>query len=316
MSQDIWTATLCFMPSAASEALRAASRALSGALEPVIGQVYFSPECHTNYAALGFAPSAKVLHGVAMPDGPAYFTSRGSLLGQVSGRLVASAFGVFNPDVVVASVAFGWTKTDAATIREARHDGALAQLRRLLGPEPDGTRIVATALARAVEACRPEGRPLFAGATSAPTPSDAMGRVFVYGDALREFRGDSHTAAWISAGLDAVEIGLMTERYWGLPFKSYVRTRAWTDDQLDEGLERLRLAGLIDETSMTAAGHETRERIERATDDQTAPFMRALGDDAATVTSILGFWSAVVRSGHGYPSNGPQDLAASAARRG
>ncbi len=309
-------ATLCVMPSVASEALRAASRALSGALEPVIGQVYFSPECHTNYTALGFAPSARVMNGVALPDGPAYFTSRGSLLGQVSGRLVASAFGVFNPEAVIASVAFGWTKTDAATIREARHDGAVAHLRRLLGPEPDGTRIVATALARAVEACRPEGRPLFAGTISVPVPSDALGRVFSSGDALREFRGDSHTAAWISAGLDAVEIGLLTERYWGLPFKSYVRTRAWTDDQLDEGLERLRVARLVDQTSMTAAGRELRERIEQTTDDQTAPFMRALGDDAPTVTSILASWATVVRSGHGYPSNGPQELAARAARQG
>ena len=304
------------MRSAASEALRAASRALSGALEPVIGQVYFSPECHTNYTVLGYAPSARVMNGVALPDGPAYFTSRGSLLGQVSGQVVASAFGVFNPDEVIASVSYGWTKTEAATIREARQDGAVAQLRRLLGPEPDGTRIVATALARAVDECRPEGRPLFAGTTSVPAPGDALGRVFVYGDALREFRGDSHTAAWISAGLDAVEIGLLTECYWGLPFKSYVRTRAWTDDQLEEGLERLRVAGLVDQTSMTAAGRDLRERIERATDDQTAPFMRALGDNAPTVTSILASWATVVRSGHGYPSNGPQELAARAARQG
>lgn len=304
------------MASAASGADRAASRALSGALEPVIGQVYFSPECHARYAALGFDLSARVMNGVALPDGPAYFTSRGSLLGQVSGQLVASAFGVFNPDAVIAAVRFGWTKTDAATIREARHEGAVAQLRRLLGPEPDGTRMVATALARAVEACRPEGRPLFAGTMSVPAPSDALGRVFAYGDALREFRGDSHIAAWISAGFDAVEIGLLTERYWGLPFKSYVRTRAWTDEQLDQGLERLRVAGLVDETSMTETGRDARERIEQATDDQTAPFMRALGDDAATVTGVLASWAAVVRSGHGYPSNGPQELAASAAREG
>ena len=36
-----------------------------------------------------------------MPDGIAYFTSRGSALGQVPGEVVAATFGVFNPDVVV-----------------------------------------------------------------------------------------------------------------------------------------------------------------------------------------------------------------------
>ncbi len=33
------------------------ARRLGGALEPVIGQVYFAPECHQRYAALGFAAS-------------------------------------------------------------------------------------------------------------------------------------------------------------------------------------------------------------------------------------------------------------------
>ena len=40
-----------------SRELSAKARALGGALEPVIGQVYFSPECHANYVALGFQPS-------------------------------------------------------------------------------------------------------------------------------------------------------------------------------------------------------------------------------------------------------------------
>ena len=52
---------------------------------------------------------------------------------------------------------------------------------------------------------------------------------------LREYRGDAHTAAWTSAGLDATEVGLLTELYWGLPMRTYIRTRAWSDDQLDAG---------------------------------------------------------------------------------
>ena len=34
------------------------------ALEPVAGQVYFSPECHAAYAALGFSPSPGSLRAV------------------------------------------------------------------------------------------------------------------------------------------------------------------------------------------------------------------------------------------------------------
>src|SRR5215207_10327849 len=114
------------------------SRTLRDRIEPLIGQVYFSPECHAAYVALGFAPSPTTSNGVALPEGTAYFTSRGSLMGQVPGEVVAAGFGVFNPAAVVPAVAFGWSLTDAATICAARHDGAVAQLRRILGERPDG----------------------------------------------------------------------------------------------------------------------------------------------------------------------------------
>src|SRR5438132_5324497 len=103
------------------------ARTLAGALEPVAGQVYFSPECHERYSALGFAASPGDAAGVALPDGPAYFTSRGSVMGQVPGELIASAFAVFNPAALVPAVSFGWTLTDAATICAARTAGATDQ---------------------------------------------------------------------------------------------------------------------------------------------------------------------------------------------
>src|SRR3954469_5216569 len=139
------------------------ARRLSGALEPFVGQVYFSPECHEAYVALGFSPSPAKAGDVALPDGPAYFCSRGSVLGQVPGELVASAFAVFNPAAVVPAVTYGWTLTDAPTICAARTTGAVAQLHRILGTDPDGIEWARELLLRACEPLRPEGRPLFAG---------------------------------------------------------------------------------------------------------------------------------------------------------
>lgn len=302
---------------APTAALRLAARALSGALEPVIGQVYFAPECHTAYEHLGFAASAHSMSGVALPDGAAYFTSRGSLLGQVSGHLVASAFAVFDPVAVVAAVRHGWSLTNAPTIRSARHHGAVAHLNRLLAGTPGGIDSVNEALERGVDACRPEGRPLFAGVISEAFPTAPLDRMFVLGDALREFRGDAHTAAWTSAGLDAVEIGLLTERYWGLPFKSYVRTRAWSEAELDSGIERLQGAGYVDAegAGLTEAGSAFRERIEEATDDQLAPAIAAIGDDLEPTVAALAGWAATVRAGFGYPVSGPQELARAMASR-
>ncbi|MEM1334184.1 MAG: hypothetical protein AAGG08_12060 [Actinomycetota bacterium] len=288
------------------------ARRLGSALEPVIGQVFFSPEAHERYVALGFDPSPGDAGGVALPDGPAYFTSRGSLLGQVPGEVVASAFGVFSPTAVIPAVTLGWTRTDAATIRRARHDGAVEQLRRLLGSSPDGLDRVVELLARAVEPLRVEGRPLFAGIRSVPLDDDPMGALFQLGDALREFRGDAHVAAWTSAGYDATEIGLATELYWGLPMRSYARTRAWTEGEFDDAAERLRSRGHIDGADFTDAGRAAREQVEVDTDTAMSPALAALDDDIDELITTLRPWGDQIRAGHGYLSAGPHDLAAAA----
>jgi hypothetical protein len=285
------------------------ARRLGGALEPVVGQVYFAPECHAAYADLGFEPSTRAANGVALPDGPAYFTSRGSILGQVPGQVVAATFGVFNPEVVVPAVASGWTLTDAVTINRARTEGAVAQLRRILGDRPEGLDRVNELLTRAVEPLRPEGRSLFAGLLALGIPDDPLAAMWRRGDLLREYRGDSHIASWIAAGLDATEIGLLTELYWGLPLRTYARTRAWTEDQFDAATARLEERGLIADGQFTPAGREQREAIEVQTDEQMRPALDALGDDVEELIDRLIPWGAAIREANGYPASGPHDLA-------
>ena len=286
-------------------------RRLGGALEPVIGQVFFSPECHDAYAQLGFAPSVHDAHGVALPDGPAYFTSRGSLLGQVRPDVVASAFAVFDPAVVVPSVRRGWELTDAPTICAARDAGALGQLDRIIGSVPQGRDRVEQLLGRATDGVRTEGRPLAAGVSGLDAPDHPLGRMWRHGEILREFRGDSHTAAWITAGIDATEIGLLTELYWGLPTRSYSRTRGWDDDAFDAAEERLQGRGLLTaDGAFTDRGRVVREQVEVDTDRQMAPVITVLGDDVEELIGLLAPWGRAIRDAKGYLSSGPHDLAA------
>jgi hypothetical protein len=276
------------------------ARRLAGAIEPVVGQVYFSPECHEEYVALGFGPSPAAVDGVALPDGPAYFTSRGSLMGHVRGELVASAFAVFNPEIVVPCVEQGWALTDAATICEARTRGAVAQLVRILGEKPDGIDRANELLATAVAPLRPEGKPLYAGVLAQGLPGDPMGDFWRQGDLLREYRGDAHTAAWTVAGFDATEIGLLTELFWGIPMRSYIRSRAWNDAQLDAAEARLEARGLLKGGEFTEEGRAARGEIERNTDGQMRPAIEALGDDFDELVGIIEPWSAAVRDAGGY----------------
>jgi hypothetical protein len=288
------------------------SRALATAVEAFAAQVYFAPECHRGYAALGFGPSRSKTGDVEMPDGPAYFCSRGSLLGQAPGAVIAAAFAVFNPAVVVPAVSHGWTLTDAATICRVRTDGALAQLRRVLGAEPDGLGRAIELLRRATEGLPLAGKPLFAGLVAQGLPGEPLADAWRLADQLREYRGDVHVNAWSTAGFDGVEIGLITELYWGLPLRSYIRTRAWADDDLAAAEERLATRGLIRDGALTEAGRKAREAVEVATDERCAPILAGLGDGLDELVDVVGGWSRQLQSAGSYPPAGPQDLAAAA----
>src|SRR6056297_2819361 len=285
------------------------ARRLGSVLEPVVGQVYFSPECHRNYVALGFDPSPADADGVALPDGPAYFASRGSLLGQVPGEVIAAALGVFSTAVVVPAVQLAWTRTDAATIRAARADGAVGQLRRLIGERPVGVERALELLERAAAVLAVNGRHLAAGVAALDVPQEPLAAVWHVGDFLREYRGDCHNAAWVAAGLTATDIGILTELAWGMPVRSYSRTRGWTADDFDRSEHHLRDLGYLDgsgpDTHLSQPGRHAREQIEVVTDDQMRPALDALGDDIDELFEILAPWGKAVRAGKGYLGSGP-----------
>jgi hypothetical protein len=146
-------------------------------------------------------------------------------------------------------------------------------------------------------------------------PETDLGAVWHFGDMLREYRGDSHTAAWISAGLDATEIGLLTELFWGLPLKSYSRTRAWSEDDYASAIERLESRDLIADGAFTDKGRQLREQVEVNTDEQMRTVISKIGADFDLLIATLSPWSEFVRNFKGYPSSGPHELAEAASRR-
>ncbi len=295
----------------------ARSRVLAVALEPVVGSVYFAPEAHEAYAALGFGPSPGPVAGnewaeshwgkVRLPDGVAYFASRGGVLGRVRGEVVAAAFGVFNPAVVVAAIEQAWSIADPDDVVAARTRGAVAQLARILGPEPDGIARVSELLGRAVTPLPVLGRPMFAGLSALAMPSDPLGRMWRLGDLLREFRGDAHIAAAAAAGFDGCDLQVLTERCAGMPPRSYAAGRGWDPDQLAGAEERLSARGLLVDGQPTSAGLVAREALEADTDRLCGAMVDALGDDVVELVGRLQSWGVAIRAADGYYPSSPQE---------
>jgi hypothetical protein len=279
-----------------------AARRVWDVLEPIAANVYFAPEVHGALEKLGFGGGNVGSNGIHYPDGPAYFISRGAPLGErASGDLIAAAFGVFKRDMVRMVVDFGWSIADREAVLAARQQGAVASLRRMLG-DPAELGWATDVLRRMIDAGPFEGRHLSSGLLSLGIPDDdAMAAFWRVGDIVREHRGDSHIAAWIAADLDACEIGVLTDPWRGQPLLTWVRSRAWTDDELAAACDRLRSRGLLAGDALTDAGFQLREDIETATDRQERRMVEAMGDDGDRFFALLDGWAQSVVDQNGYP---------------
>jgi hypothetical protein len=279
------------------------ARRLRNAVEPVAAGVYFAPEAHAAYEALGFDGSPPVsADGIARPELKSYFTSRGACMGQVSGEVVAAAFGVFNPKFVVPGVAAGWQITSREAILQAREQAATAMLARVLGDHPDGLGQVTDLLRRGADAAPWAGRAIYGGLRSLGFPGHPLGDMWRAADLLREHRGDSHVISWAVGGVDAVEILLLTEQWWGVPARSYTPSRGWTGKDMDAGFGRLQARGLMTGgEQLTDAGRAFREEIEVRTDELERPVLDALGDDLDELLDHLDAWSEAIIAAGSYP---------------
>lgn len=282
------------MPSPDAATVRSVSRRLWDLIEPLASSVYFVPEVHSNYEKLGLAGF-----------GSGYFCSRAACMGQVPGEVVAATFAVFNPAVVIPAVTEGWTKTDAASVLEARLDGQRTALTRMLGDTAEPTKLArATELMmRAADVAAVAGRPLFAGLRSLGLPGDPIGDLWRAADLLREHRGDSHVLAWTAMHVGAVEATLLTELWWNQRVGGYVKTRGWGADDIEAGIASLRERGFLDgdPATFTPAGEELRAVIEEMTDNGETEVVAALGDDADELFDLLAPWTNAVLEAKGYP---------------
>jgi hypothetical protein len=272
------------------------ARALRDVTEPIAAGVYFAPEAIQGYAALGL----DYFEG--------YFCSRSACLGAAPWSVVCAAFAAFNPKAVEPAVTSGWSKTTPQPMLDARLTGATAQLERLVGPVSDAAGVLRATeiLDSGTAGIDPSGRALYAGLSILPRPTTLFGALWRAADLVREHRGDGHIAAWIPH-VDSTEITVMTEHAWGIPPRTYVYTRGWSEADVDAAYERLTDRGLVADGVLTAAGTELRSHIERTTDESTRAVIDRIGDDFDELIGLLRPMAAAIVEGGGYPTS-PKNL--------
>lgn len=277
------------------------TRTLRNLAEPIAASVFFAPEAHQAYARFGFAPAQGEVEDVALFDWSAYFATRAAPLGPVSPALVTAVFGVFPEAWITEALAGAWDRAAPHELLTAREQGGVAALRRLLGDDPPGVARASELLRRGLEAAPVAGLPLFAALRALPWPETAVGQLWRACDLYREHRGDAHVAAWTAAGLDGCQACLLNDLRQGLALGSYVRTRRWSDDQIDAAVDALRAGGWLDGDELSPQGRAAREVIEATTDRVQVPIVDAIGDDLDELVSLLHpLRDAIIERG-GYP---------------
>ncbi len=272
------------------------ARTLRNVTEPIAASVYFAPEAHQRYEELGL----NYFEG--------YFCSRGACLGRAPWSVITAAFAAFKPEAVDRAVTSGWEKTGPDALLAAREAGATAQLERLLGATADGAdvRLATEILYSMTDGVDLSGRALYAGLSVLDRPESTFGALWRAADLVREHRGDGHIAAWIPH-VDSTEITVMTELSWGIPPRTYVFTRGWSEDEVDAAYGRLETRGLVADGALTAEGKALREHIERTTDDATRATLERLGSRADELVALLAPWAEAIVAGNGYPAS-PRNL--------
>lgn len=245
------------------------ARRLRDAVEPIATQGWWSRPAGDRMTALGLS----FLLG--------YVWGRAASLGEPVSSVVVSAFGVFEPGVLAGAYESGRSIVGRDDMLASRAEGAAVALDSLVTAEEADA--VSVPLMRAIDELDGLGRPLFGALRELPQPPTAGGRLWRAAELVREHRGDGHLAAVVAAGLDAVEVNVLTELWLDFGLGEYSGTRAFGPDALAAAVERLADRGWVQSdgttTMLTSAGRAARLALEETTDVSQAALVAALGTD-------------------------------------
>jgi len=249
----------------------AIARALWEPLEACHSLVYLEPEPREEYKAIG-------LRGAWM----GYVASRSAALGPVPPEVVIASFYGFHRDLVRRALPDAWTYASPEDVLAARLRGIDRTLRRRLGgliASPAITQ-AATLTREAMSTCPPNGRLLFAGHVSQAWPEEPHLSLWHGATLFREFRGDGHVAALLTAGVGPCESLVLHAATGGLPREWLQANRGWSDEEWDATAEGLRSRGWIDIDGVaTQSGRAARGEIEELTDRLSMDPWRILGEE-------------------------------------
>ena len=245
------------------------ARRLWTLFEPLHAVTYFTPEGRAAFEAAGFRGFWR-----------GYFAGRSAPLGLAPAAVSTALYAGFAPSMVERAIPSIWDLAPPEVALEARLDGAVEVLSRLLAGVP-GVEEAAELLREVASGAPTAGRALGAANAALPWPEEPLGELWQAATVLRELRGDGHVLAQLAVGLDGLTTMVLRCGH-DMTREVLQPNRGWHDLEWEVAEERLVERGLLDDHGrITDAGRETLARAEEITDRLAQEPWDAVGDAAA-----------------------------------
>jgi hypothetical protein len=246
-----------------SSAMGPLARRMFDLVEPIGVIPYSADEPNATMFALGFTNYWDT-----------YFAGRAAPLGSsVPADVVHALFYNFAPGEVARHIPKVWSTTTPQAAIEARQEGCVNALRRILGElidTPGFTRAVEL-LTKAATSAPLEGRPMYAALRALPVPKEPVARLFHAASLLREHRGDGHICALMAEGIGGLEAHVLLALDMGIPAPTFGRIHHLPSALLTDLIDTMKDRGLVeDEATFTPVGRQVKDRVEALTDQLAA----------------------------------------------
>ena len=238
----------------------AISRRNARSVQTTVGWIFWDPGAVARYQAEGLP------EGFAGPLG--YIAARCAPLAPAGAAAVTAAFGSISP-LGIAAV-FDLLDADGFARMWAARDAAVAEGLRSFAPQIIDPLIeFGPELWAVVDALPLVGRVFFGAHLDADRPHDPLLAGWHAINCLREWRGDTHWALVVSAGLTHAEASILHNGWLGYEADWLALSRGTAPEAIEAGWDALAAKGLSIDRTVTDAGIALRQQIEDDTDRLT-----------------------------------------------
>lgn len=252
----------------------AISRRNARSVQTTIGWIFWDPGAARRYAALGLPDQ------VAGPLG--YMASRSAPLAGAGPEAVIAALGSISPLGIRGAFMLLQTPDRFLEVWDARNEAVVEGLHAHAPAIVEPLCELGPLLWPVVEQLPSVGRTFFAAHLALPRPDDPLLSGWHAVNCLREWRGDTHWALVVAAGLTHAEASILHNAWLGYEGDWLARSRGTSDADLEDGWASLTARGLADGRTVLDEGIRLRQRIEDDTDRLTVLPWQLLGEDRST----------------------------------